>query len=159
MALLQQTIRRTGARAIHPVQADFTRLAPFGQVFDAVLLDAPCSGLGTLRRDPDIKWRRRPEDLPVLAAAALAMLQHASAVVRDGGYLLYSTCSSEPVENEEVAAAFLAANREFRAAPPDIMRDKGLGAVLDEAGHLRTYPHAHRLEAFFAALFVRHQHL
>ncbi len=155
IALLEETIRKAGATCVRLAQVDFTRPAPFRPVFDAVLLDAPCSGLGTVRRDPDIKWRRRPEDLPVLAGAQLAMLRHASAVVRAGGFLLYSTCSSEPEENEEVAAAFLAGNDAFRAAPPEMMRARGLGSVIDEAAHLRTSPHAHGLEAFFAALFVR----
>lgn len=159
LALLEQTVRSSGSRCIRLAQADFTRPAPFARVFGAVLLDAPCSGLGTLRRDPDIKWKRREADLPVFAAAQRAMLQHASAVVRDGGLLLYSTCSSETEENEEVAAAFLATNPDFAAAPPDLMRGCGLAAVLDQAGHLRTFPHVHGLEAFFAALFVRHQHL
>ncbi len=152
VALLGDTVARIGARSVRVVQADFTRPAPFGAVFDAVLLDAPCSGLGTLRRDPDIKWRRREEELPGFAAAELQMLQHAGDTVRPGGYLAYATCSSEPEEDEEVAARFLEARRDFQAAA------RPLGAPplpLDPAGHLRTYPHEHGLEAFFAALFQR----
>jgi len=162
VALLEQTVRRSGARCIRLTQADFTRPAPFGPVFDAVLLDAPCSGLGTLRRDPDIKWRRREEDLPALATAELQMLQHAADAVRPGGFLLYATCSSEPEENEEVAARFLEARPDFEPADPERVRATTPAGPrhasplpLDSAGHLRTYPHAHDLEAFFAALFVR----
>jgi 16S rRNA (cytosine967-C5)-methyltransferase len=160
LALLEQTVRRSGARCIRLAQADFTRPAPVGPVFDAVLLDAPCSGLGTLRRDPDIKWKRREEDLAGLATAELRMLQHGAEAVRPGGFLLYATCSSEPEENEEIAARFLEARPDFRAVEPDRMR-----AILatrhasplpfDSAGHLRTFPHLHGLEAFFAALFAR----
>ncbi len=151
--LLLQTVRRSGARCIRLTQADLTRSAPFAPVFDSVLLDAPCSGLGTLRRDPDIKWRRKEGDLTALAGAELQMLQHAAEAVRPGGSLVYSTCSSEPEENEEVAVAFLASRSDFEAAVPRGGYADRL--PLDAAGHLRTYPHLHGLEAFFAALFRR----
>ena len=82
--------------------------------FDAVLLDAPCSGLGTIRRDPDLRWRRREEDLPALAVAQIDMLTRLATVVKPGGRLTYSTCSSEPEENEAVVEAFLAAHPAFR---------------------------------------------
>ncbi len=151
--LLLQTVRRSGARCIRLTQADLTRSAPFAPVFDSVLLDAPCSGLGTLRRDPDIKWRRKEGDLTALAGAELQMLQHAAEAVRPGGSLVYSPCSSEPEENEEVAVAFLASRSDFEAAVPRGGYADRL--PLDAAGHLRTYPHLHGLEAFFAALFRR----
>jgi 16S rRNA (cytosine967-C5)-methyltransferase len=151
--LLAETVRRSGARSVRLARVDFARSAPFAPVFDAVLLDAPCSGLGTLRRDPDIKWRRREEDLPTLAGMQLQMLRHAADTVRPGGLLLYSTCSSEPDENEDVAAAFLADCPDFEPAVPPGPEASRL--PIDAAGHLRTYPHLHGLEAFFAALFVR----
>src|SRR5213078_1329240 len=102
------TIELTGARAARLVQADSLVPLPFSRPFDCVLVDAPCSGLGILRRDPDIRWRRSEDDLPSLAAAQLVMLQRASEAVAPGGRLVYATCSSEPEENEGVAAAFLA---------------------------------------------------
>ncbi len=151
--LLAQTVTRSGARSIRLVQADFARGAPFRDAFDAVLLDAPCSGLGTLRRDPDIKWRRHEEDLERLATSELRMLRHAADAVRPGGFLVYSTCSSEPEEDEAVAAAFLAARSDFEPAAPAGTHAARL--PLDSAGHLRTYPHVQGLEAFFAALFRR----
>lgn len=83
------------------------------QAFDAVLIDAPCSGLGTVRRDPDIRWRRSPEDLPRFAAAQRELMARAARLVRVGGTLIYSTCSSEPEENEEVVADFLRAQQGF----------------------------------------------
>ena len=107
MALLRRTIRTQGATAVRLVQADLLRPLPFSRPFDCVLVDAPCSGLGILRRDPDIRWRRAEDDLPSLAAAQLVMLQHASEAVAEGGRLIYATCSSEPEENESVADAFL----------------------------------------------------
>jgi 16S rRNA (cytosine967-C5)-methyltransferase len=157
IALLQDTLSRAGIRA--PVVAlDAEAGLPFGPVFDRILLDAPCSGLGTLRRDPDIKWRRAPKDLAPLAAAQSRMLLEVAAAVRPGGALVYSTCSSEPEENEQVLDRFLAASPAFRlvpfatdTAPPEA------AAALDARGRLRTWPFAHGLDAFFAALLVRRE--
>ena len=89
-------------------QLDLTAPLPFPAVFDLVLVDAPCSGLGTIRREPEIRWRRTAEDLARFADQQQRMLSHAAAGVRPGGRLVYATCSSEPEENEAVAAAFLA---------------------------------------------------
>ncbi len=113
--LLARTVRRSGATNVRVVQADAGSPLPFGQVFDRVLLDAPCSGLGTFRRDPDIKWRRSAEELPAMAKAQGAMLQHAADVLKPVGTLIYATCSSEPEENAEVVERFLDANPSFRA--------------------------------------------
>src|SRR5262249_32068043 len=127
---------------------------PFTTPFDLVLVDAPCSGLGTLRRDPDIRWRRRPEDLPALATAQRLMLGHAADVVAPGGRLVYATCSSEPEENEDVAAAVAATASAF--VPVDARTIPGVpDAVVDSRGYLRTAPHLHGLEAFFGAVFER----
>ena len=89
------------------VQADARATPPYGPAFDLVLVDAPCSGLGTIRRDPDVRWRRAEADLPGLAAAQRAMLDQLAAVVAPGGRLVYATCSSEPEENEAVVNGFL----------------------------------------------------
>jgi 16S rRNA (cytosine967-C5)-methyltransferase len=155
VALLTETVRRSGARNVRILQADFAAAPPFGSVFDAVLLDAPCSGLGTLRRDPDIKWRRVETDVLALAERELLMLEHASHCVRPGGHLLYSTCSSEPEENEEVVRVFLARNPEFSGQNPSRLVELGAARVVDAAGQLRTHQHVHHLEAFFGALLVR----
>jgi len=158
LALLRETVQRSGARCVRVTQADFLQPAPFGASFDAVLLDAPCSGLGTLRRDPDIKWRCAEADVAALAAAQLAMLRHAADTVRPGGWLAYATCSSEPEENEEVVRRFLETRPDYVAVPVPVQTvavPEGVASPIDSAGHLRTYPHAHGLEAFFAALLKR----
>jgi 16S rRNA (cytosine967-C5)-methyltransferase len=139
LELLARTVRRSAATNVRIVQADATMALPFAPVFDRVLLDAPCSGLGTVRRDPDIKWRRTAEDLPRLAEAQGAMLRNAAAVVAAAGTLVYATCSSEPEENEGVVERFLAERGDFALAQPPF----------------QTLPHRDGLEAFFAAMLVR----
>ena len=153
--LLRKTVATSGARRVAIVQADLRRPLPFTTPFDLVVVDAPCSGLGTLRRDPDIRWRRHERDLPALAAAELTMLQHAADAVAPGGRLVYATCSSEPDENDGVADVFVTTTPAFarldaREASPGLP-----ASVVDDRGYLRTEPHRHGLEAFFGAVFVR----
>ena len=157
LRLLRRTVAGLDAATAGFVRLDLRRGVPFGPVFDRVLVDAPCSGLGVLRRDPEIRWRRGPADLPRFAAGQLSMVSHAAAAVRPGGHLVYATCSSEPDENEDVVATFLDRHPDFEPAhsqgtdpvPP------GLGAVLDERGRLSTTPFRHQLDAFFAVVLRR----
>ena len=137
--LLTRTVRESGARSIRIAMIDAARPLPFPPVFDLVLIDAPCSGLGTVRRDPDIKWRRSADDLSLFAEQQRRILASASAAVRPGGRLIYSTCSSEPQENEEIVEDFLMNVPGFR---PD-----------GEA--LQTLPFRDGLEAFYARRLVR----
>jgi len=155
--LLRETVRASGSRNIRVVQANLESGLPFTDVFDVVFVDAPCSGLGTLRRDPDIRWRRFEADLSTLAAAQVRMLQGASLTVRPGGRLVYATCSSEPEENEEVVAAFLATTPLFKLV--DLQDGPGsadaVARVVDVDGFFRTSPDKHGLEAFFGAVLRR----
>jgi 16S rRNA (cytosine967-C5)-methyltransferase len=153
--LLRRTVSASGATNVAIVRADLLRPLPFRQPFDLVVVDAPCSGLGILRRDPDIRWRRSEDDLPALAAAELTMLQHAADAVAPGGRLVYSTCSSEPEENEGVVSAFLASASGFMALDARTAAPSVPAAVIDDRGCLRTQPHRHELEAFFGAVFTR----
>jgi 16S rRNA (cytosine967-C5)-methyltransferase len=152
--LLRRTVAGSGARSVRIVQADAMRPLPFVAAFDRVLLDVPCSGLGTVRRDPDIRWRRHPGDLAVLAVAQRQMLEHAADCVAPGGRLIYATCSSEPEENDEVIDGFLAGGQPFVLI--DAASIEGVPAdVVDARGRLRTLPHRHSLDAFFAAVLER----
>ena len=155
LALLKDTVHASGASAVRIVRVGATGALPFAAAFDRVLVDAPCSGLGTIRRDPDIRWRRSERDLPALARDQAALLSRAAAVVTPGGRLVYATCSSEPEENEQVVDAFLASHAGFEVE--DLRRDnvEALAPFLDERGMMRTLPFAHGLEAFFAAAVVR----
>jgi 16S rRNA (cytosine967-C5)-methyltransferase len=155
MLLLRRTVETTGCRNIRLIQADLTTGLPFTMPFSTVIVDAPCSGLGTLRRDPDIRWKRDARELPVFAADQRRMLDNAAAVVAPGGRLVYATCSSEPHENEEVVAAFVQAHPDFlpldaAQAHPAIAPD-----LADTRRHLRTEPDRHGLELFFGAVFER----
>jgi len=153
--LLQRTVASSGATNVRIVQTDVRKPLPFSRPFDCVLVDAPCSGLGTLRRDPDIRWRRRDTDLPSLAAAELTMLRQAADVVAPGGRLIYATCSSEPEENERVVDAFAAAATEFVPISARSANAQLPASVIDARGFLRTEPHRHHLDAFFGAVFER----
>ena len=152
--LMRETISASGASSVHLVHLPATGPLPFGQSFDRVLVDAPCSGLGTVRRDPDIKWRRHESELAALASRQVDLLTRAATVIVPGGRLVYATCSSEPEENDEVVRAFLERHShwrllDLRSEAPDALRP-----LLDEAGIFRTLPFAHGLEAFFAAGLV-----
>jgi 16S rRNA (cytosine967-C5)-methyltransferase len=153
LTLLRTTLARVN-RPIPLVALDALRPLPFGPVFDAVLLDVPCSGVGTLRRDPDVKWTRQQADLARLADDERRMLGMAATLVRPGGRLVYATCSSEPEENEAVVDDWLSTRPDFARAVPT----PG-GAVapdlLDPAGRLRTLPFRDGLDAYFAAVLVR----
>ena len=154
VALLGETVRASGSRHAHVLYVGASGPLPFRDTFDRVLVDAPCSGLGTVRRDPDIRWRRSESDLAAFARDQLALLDRAAHVVRPGGRLVYATCSSEPEENDDVAEAFLRTHTAFvmtdvRAESP------ALGSVVDPRGILRTLPHVHGLEAFFAVALTR----
>jgi 16S rRNA (cytosine967-C5)-methyltransferase len=159
VSLLRQTVESAHVANVRLVQADLLANLPFGQVFSCVLVDAPCSGLGTLRRDPDIRWRRREEDLPVLARAQTRMLQNAAAVVARGGRLVYATCSSEPEENDEVVDAFLAAHPDFTPVDAGTVHSALPLETVDARGRFRTSPDAHHLEVFFGAVLERTRHL
>ena len=156
--LLRHMVTACEATCVRIVQMDLRELLPFRDRFDCVLVDAPCSGLGTIRRDPEIRWRRTEADLDRMADAQVTMLERAADVVRAGGRLIYATCSSEPEENERVVERFLDLRQEFRSLPPAGWGTQvlpGLDAVVDEHGYLRTDPYRHGLEGFFGALLHR----
>jgi 16S rRNA (cytosine967-C5)-methyltransferase len=151
--LLADAVRRSGASRISVIQADASRPLPFTLPFDCVLVDAPCSGLGTLRRDPDIKWRRQEEALPTAVDFQVRLLDVLSAGVRPGGRLVYATCSSEQDENDDVVARFLEAHPEFSVRPPAAV-PSSIEPLIEPSGYLRTLPFRDGLEAFFAAALV-----
>jgi 16S rRNA (cytosine967-C5)-methyltransferase len=155
--LLRRTLTLTGAVGVQVVQADLLQPLPFQPRFDCVFVDAPCSGLGTVRRDPDIKWRRRADDVTALAERQGQMLVHAAQMVAPGGRLIYATCSSEPEENDGVVRTFAAASGftivDARSVHPVFAADPH--QLIDSGGMLRTLPYRHQVEAFFGAVLQR----
>lgn len=129
---------------------------PFREaVFDRVLVDAPCSGLGTIRRDPDIRWRRAPADFDAFTRVQRELLHRTAVLVSPGGWLVYSTCSSEPEENEEVVAAFLERHADFDVVPlKSLGLSDAIAAMETPQGYFRSSP-LEGLEAFFGAVLVR----
>jgi 16S rRNA (cytosine967-C5)-methyltransferase len=150
--LLKELLRRAGAD-VPVVALDARQPLPFLETFDCVLVDAPCSGLGTLRRDPDLKWTRSAGDLPALAAEQLRMVRSAADAVRPGGRVVYATCSSEPEENADVVAAFLRHDARYEQQP--VSEDILPREARDSAGSLLTLPFRDALDAFYAAILVR----
>jgi 16S rRNA (cytosine967-C5)-methyltransferase len=137
--------------AISTVVHDAIRSLPFREAsFDRVLLDAPCSGTGTLRRNPEIRWRLQAEDFAELAAQQEEMLAQAAKLVRWGGRLIYSTCSVEIEENEAIVNDFLANHPDFARIELDAPRD-----LQTEAGDIRTWPHRQGVDGFFVAALGR----
>jgi 16S rRNA (cytosine967-C5)-methyltransferase len=151
LGLAARAAERLGVRIVTTLEGTVEALAPgHRDACDAVLADAPCTNLGVLRRNPEVKWRRRPEDVPAAAARQRAILAAAATMVRPGGRLVYATCSLEPEENEEVVRAFLAACPEFVLDPPP-----AFPLPLDAAGMLRCLPHRHGTDGFTAARLRR----
>lgn len=152
---LGQNAERQGVSIIRTVAADALELKPaeWG-LFDRVLLDAPCTGFGTLRRNPDIKWRRHLKDPYRFSQLQGALLRHAAEFVRPGGALVYATCTVLPDENEEVIRAFLADHPEWEASPVVDVLPESCRAMVDGA-FFRSWPHRHGVDGFFGARLRR----
>lgn len=152
--LVRRQLRRLGLAGVRCVERDATQsLADLGS-FDRVLVDVPCSGLGTLRRNPDARWRIRPSDAARLAETQLGILRNAAAALRPGGALVYSTCTLLDEENEEVVNAFLEETVGFRRSEASAT-PAGLDEFISADGSLRSLPHLHDTDGFFAARLVR----
>lgn len=148
---LRENVERLGlVDRVRLVVAD-ARFPPFRPA-DAVLLDAPCTGTGTLRRHPDGRWRMTPDDLAALVRLQAELLESAAALVAPGGLLVYSTCSLEPEENEGRVAAFLADHPEFELEPEPGAVDARL---LSPEGYLYVLPHRDGVDGAFAARIRR----
>ena len=150
LAKLQDTIDRLELDHVTAVVAD-VRDASLG-TFDAVLIDAPCTGTGTFRRHPDARWRLRTSDLAVMAATQRAILRSAADAVAPGGLLIYSTCSLEPEENDAQVEAFLADHPDWTLEPPP---EGAVPAAVLDAGRLRVLPQRHGADGSFAARLRR----
>ena len=123
--------------------------ADFHGAFDKVLVDVPCSGLGTLRRNPEIRWRLAPGDIDAMAALQAAILEAAARYLKKGGTMVYSTCTVSARENEDVVRKFIARHRSFRLADPPASIDT---VLVDGEGCFRSVSHRHGTDGFFGAV-------
>jgi 16S rRNA (cytosine967-C5)-methyltransferase len=156
---LKPRLRRSGLSNVHPqliAGAADARVKRLTSKIDRVLVDAPCSGLGTLRRNPDLKWRQGPQAVTEMAAKQRAILDAAARLVKPGGRLVYATCSLLQEENEAVVDAFLDAHPRFAQVHcGETLRHQGV--ELDTGQYFRVFPHAHGMDAFFASVLERAQ--
>jgi 16S rRNA (cytosine967-C5)-methyltransferase len=161
LAALRPRLARSGLSNVYPIAIAHERderIKRLAGKMDRVLVDAPCSGLGTLRRNPDLKWRQNPQQVAHQAEQQAAILKSAARMVKPGGRLVYATCSLLDAENEAIADVFSAAHSEF--APLDVGEVLGAQRIADAAalvqdGRLRLWPHRHSTDGFFAAVWQR----
>lgn len=157
LARLKPRLARSGLSNVHPIhiggETD-ARVKRLSAKFDRVLVDAPCSGLGTLRRNPDLKWRQTPQTVAELTAKQATILTAAAGLVKPGGRLVYATCSLLPEENEAIVAAFLDAHPEYRQQPVGpILASQHIDLAMEEV--LRLDPARHGTDGFYAAVLER----
>jgi 16S rRNA (cytosine967-C5)-methyltransferase len=151
LARVTEAAARLGVSIVEPRGGTAEALAgALAESCDGVLVDAPCSNLGVLRRNPEVKWRRESADIGASAARQREILAAAAGMVKRGGRLVYATCSLEPDENEAVAQGFLAARADFAIDPP-----AAFPLALDADGLLRCRPHLHGTDGFTAVRFRR----
>ena len=159
---LKPRLARSGLSNVYATQIaheNDDRIKRLRGKIDRVLVDAPCSGLGTLRRNPDLKWRQSPKALEELKVKQTAILDSAARLLKPGGRLVYATCSVIPDENEGIADAFTAAHPDFvplNAA--EALSSAGVenaANLVTPAGHLRLWPHQHSTDGFFAAVWQK----
>ncbi|HEV8540239.1 MAG TPA: 16S rRNA (cytosine(967)-C(5))-methyltransferase RsmB [Nitrospiraceae bacterium] len=155
LQLLKDNCQRLGIGIIEPVVADVTKdlttVAQMREPFDCILLDAPCSGLGVLRRHPEGKWWKEAAQLETHQARQLLMLEQVSRLLRPGGRLVYSTCSTEPDENEDVIDQFCSRHAEFQREPASPWLPEAARDLLTARGEFSTLFNVHSMDAFFAA--------
>jgi 16S rRNA (cytosine967-C5)-methyltransferase len=157
LAKLKPRVARAGLSNVHPVcisGENDIRIKRLAGKIDRVLVDAPCSGLGTLRRNPDLKWRQTPQSVAELTRKQADILAGASRLVKPGGRLVYATCSILPEENDMVVEAFLAAHPDFvKVSAAELLAKQDI--AVDTGDELRLLPHLHGTDGFFAAVMER----
>jgi 16S rRNA (cytosine967-C5)-methyltransferase len=150
LPLIKGSCDRLGVKNVRLMAADASTLE--ADPADRVLLDAPCSGLGVLAKKPDIKWKRDSADLITLGRIQMDLLENAARLLKPGGVLVYSTCTMEPEENQDIVKSFLAKHPEF--VLEDAQQFVGRDLVGSE-GYIETFPHRHGMDGSFAARLVK----
>ena len=151
-------LKRSGLSNITPQKIDSendARIKRLAGKIDRVLVDAPCTGLGTLRRNPDLKWRQSDQSVLELNVKQAAILKSAARLVKAGGRLVYATCSFLPEENEKIVEQFLAAHAEFKLTPASAIATRLKWPIKDMGEYFRLSPKEHGTDGFFAAVMER----
>lgn len=152
LRLIEEGCRRLGIKIVKTRVGDAGHSLPVpgGMAFDRVLADVPCSGFGTLRRNPDLKWRKDDKDIARLSQLQCSILKNLSEYVREEGVLVYSTCTVFHEENESVVERFLAEHQEFELDPSvEVLPENG--RLLIKKGYLKTFPPPDEMDGFFVA--------
>ncbi len=153
---LRKRARRSGVhniRAQH-LQSDTVPANLLGQM-DAILIDAPCSGTGVLRRNPDAKWKVSPEQVLAMAAKQKQIINHYALLLKPGGRLVYATCSLLAEENDEVVQAFLSEHADFRPGDAAAILQRHNLSHLAQGNSIQLFPHQHGTDGFFAAVLAK----
>ena len=157
LAKLKPRLARSGLSNVHPVQIAHERDAKIKRLagkIDRVLVDAPCSGLGTLRRNPDVKWRQKETAIAEMQEKQAAILDGAARLLKGGGRLVYATCSLLDEENDRIVEQFLAKHEEFTLVPmSQVLAEQKI--ELEMGDYLKMLPHKHQTDGFFAAVLER----
>ncbi len=151
LSLLQENCRRLGVTNVKVSKKDASRPLGFTKKFHRILVDAPCSGMGVLRRNPDSKWNKKERDIDQLRDLQLSILNNLADYLTDQGILLYVTCTISPEENEGVVTSFMDGHREFVLESISEVILNGCDSLLDDKGFFHPYPYLHNMDGLFAA--------
>lgn len=155
LALLEENCKRLGITNVKTFNKDASKPLEFSEQFHRILVDAPCSGMGVLRKNPDSKWKKKEENIISLKRLQLSILNNLAYYLKEDGIMVYSTCTLNPEENEDVVDDFLTSNPEFALESiakflPDIC-----SPLVDNRGFFKSYPHLHDMDGFFAARLIK----
>jgi 16S rRNA (cytosine967-C5)-methyltransferase len=154
--LIEEMCQRLGIKIVKTIKGNAARSLPVPQrlKFDRILADVPCSGFGTLRRNPDLRWKRREEDIRRLSELQSSILRNLSGYVKEGGILVYSTCTVFHEENEDVVEKFLDEHPEFGLDPINEVLPEKCHSLIKE-GYFKSFPPRDQMDGFFVARMVK----
>ena len=157
LGLLEENVRRLGLSSIRVLkEEEFQSISRAGQpVYHRIMVDAPCSGLGVIRRHPDIKWNRNPDDSTRLAETQISILQQAAPLLKQGGTMVYAVCTTEPEETVGVVQRFLQRHDAWQTVSVNTILPALENSLVTEEGYLRILPMEQGPDGFFAAVFER----
>jgi 16S rRNA (cytosine967-C5)-methyltransferase len=154
--LIEEMCQRLGIKIVRTIKANAAQPLPIpkGMMFDRILADVPCSGFGTLRRNPDLKWRRGEKDIKRLSGLQFSILSNLSVYVKEGGVLIYSTCTVFHEENEDVVEKFLEEHPEFKLDRMDKVLPEKCHPFI-QSRYFKTFPPEDEMDGFFVARLIK----